>query len=49
MATEWLAAKPDLKTMKRDDYKAECIDGYSESAGEASNFAYGLPRASWRA
>ena len=25
-ATEWLAAKPDLKTMKRDDYKAECID-----------------------
>ena len=25
-ATEWLAAKPDLKTMKRDDYKDECID-----------------------
>ena len=26
LATGWLAAKPDLKTMKRDDYKAECID-----------------------
>ena len=26
LATEWLAAKPDLKTMKRDDYKDECID-----------------------
>ena len=24
-ATEWLAAKPDLKTMKRNDYKDECI------------------------
>ena len=24
-ATEWLAAKPDLKTMKRDTYKDECI------------------------
>ena len=25
-AIRWLAAKPDLKTMKRDDYKAECIE-----------------------
>jgi hypothetical protein len=24
-ATEWLAARPDLKTMKRDTYKDECI------------------------
>jgi hypothetical protein len=24
-ATEWLAAKPDLKTMKRDTYKDECM------------------------
>ena len=24
-ATEWLAAKPDLKTTKRDTYKDECI------------------------
>ena len=24
-ATEWLAAKPDLETMKRDDHKDECI------------------------
>jgi hypothetical protein len=23
-ATEWLAAKPDLKTMKRDDHRDEC-------------------------
>jgi len=26
LATRWLAAKPDLRTMKRDDYKGECID-----------------------
>ena len=26
LATRWLAGKPDLKTIKRDDYKGECID-----------------------
>jgi hypothetical protein len=26
-----LAAKPDLNTMKRDDYKAECIDRFGIS------------------
>ena len=31
LATEWLAAKPDLKTMKRDDYKDECIDQFGIS------------------
>ncbi len=25
LAIRWLAAKPDLKTAKRDDYKPECI------------------------
>lgn len=25
LAAEWLAAKPDLNKMKRDDYKGECI------------------------
>ena len=24
-ATEWLAAKPDLKTITRDDYRDECM------------------------
>jgi hypothetical protein len=24
-AIRWLAAKPDLKTVKRDSYKAECM------------------------
>ena len=28
LATRWLAAKPDLKTMKRDDYKLECIQKF---------------------
>ena len=31
LATRWLAAKPDLKTMKRDDYKGECIDRFGIS------------------
>ena len=26
LAIRWLAAKPDIETMKRDDYKGECID-----------------------
>ena len=26
LATRWLAGKPDVRTMKRDDYKGECID-----------------------
>ena len=30
-AIRWLAAKPDLKTMKRDDYKGECIDQFGIS------------------
>jgi hypothetical protein len=25
LATTWLAAMPDLKTVKRDDYKGECM------------------------
>ena len=30
-AAEWLAAKPDLNKMKRDDYKGECIDRFGIS------------------
>lgn len=26
LAIRWLMAKPELKTMKRDNYKGECID-----------------------
>ena len=28
LAIEWLAAKPDLKTVKRDHYKAECMERF---------------------
>ena len=30
-AIRWLAGKRDLKTMKRDDYKGECIDQFGIS------------------
>jgi hypothetical protein len=36
LATRWLAAKP-LKTMKRDDYKGECIERFGIS-GRAYQF-----------
>jgi hypothetical protein len=28
LAIRWLAAKPDLKTVKRDTYKAECMQKF---------------------
>ena len=37
LAIEWLAAKPDLITVKRDDYKAECMERFGIS-GRAYQF-----------
>jgi hypothetical protein len=37
LATAWLAGKPDLETMKRDDYKGQCIDLFGIS-GRAYQF-----------
>ena len=44
LATEWLAAKPDLKTMKRDTYKGECIDAIRNQRASLS-----VPRVACRA
>ena len=50
-ATEWLAAKPDLKTMKRDTYKDECITkfgitgrAYQRRVRPAARKLAGLPK-----
>ena len=48
-ATEWLAAKPDLETMKRDDHKDECIDKIWNHRAQPTSAACGRRRASWRA